>query len=292
MTTIISPRVTLLDRDEWGASQFLYRLGGADDPRGGRRYIGADERTHHFFHHSVIVDNDVTKNIWETLAEVKVNMRVLQRARPDLGGGYKDVPYNWVVYLRPNEGKITVCEGRGSIRSGAHTGGRDTRNIHHNISALATCVAGNTELGPGLVPWVPAFNDWLAYLKSGGFNKIDELHPPTGARVGFKLPAMTYGHRHVYATACPGENMWRILPQMSFEEQEKEEEEEEEEMLGVAIKNKDKAKVYVIGMDTVRAMANRAHLNAFRKGGLVNSDPVIELSGTDLATILKSYGQH
>ena len=259
--TVVSSRVTLLDRNEWGASRISYRLGGADDPRGGRRYIGANERTHHFFHHSVIVDTDLTKNIWETLSEIRINMRVLQRARPDLGGGYKDVPYNFVAYLRPH-GKITVCEGRGSIRSGAHTGGRDIRNIHHNISALASCIAGNTELGPSLAPWIPAFNDWLFYLKSGGFTRIDEIHPPTGARAGYRLAAMTYGHKHVHATACPGRRMWEILPQMSFDK-------EEEDNVAKTYVVSGSRKVYVHTGTEIRVVRNGSALTRLKEEGLI-----------------------
>ena len=257
---IISPRVTLLSRADWGA-QHSYRLGGADDPRGGRRYIAKNERTHHVFHHSVIVDTDATKNIWETLAKVRTNMRVIQDARPDLGGGYFDVPYGHVAYRRPN-GKLTICEGRGIWRSAAHTAGRDVNGVHHNISALSTCIAGNTELGPALAPWIPALDDWLRYLKhTEGVSGIDLIQPPRGARAGFRLAAESYGHRHLSATACPGEELWRTLPQLSFEK-------EDIDMLYI-FKNPLKSSQWWVGdrIRSKRKVRNTTELNALRRDG-------------------------
>ncbi|KKL74346.1 hypothetical protein LCGC14_2065830, partial [marine sediment metagenome] len=212
----ISDKVELWSRKEWGA-QYSYRLGGGDDPRGGRRFIQKRERTHHFFHHSVIVDLDQTQNVWETDAEVRTNAVVIQNARPDLGGGWNDWPYNFGAYFRPH-GKMTIVEGRGGVRSGAHTKYRDVRGVHHNISALATCIAGNTEIAFNIQMYVEALNDWTYYLKHNlGYSTVDQLHPPVGARPGYNTPSDSYGHISVHATACPGSLMYGILPQITFD---------------------------------------------------------------------------
>ncbi len=282
---VISPRVTFLSRADWGA-RHSYRLGGADDPRGGRRYIAKSERTHHVFHHSVIVDTDVSKNIWETLAKVRTNMRVIQDARPDLGGGYFDVPYNWVAYLRPN-GKLTVCEGRGIRRSAAHTAGRDVNGVHHNISSPATCIAGNTELGPALDPWSSALNDWLRFLKhTEGISTIDLIHPPRGARAGFRLAADTYGHRHLDATACPGEHLWRALPQLSFEE------EEEEDMVNPTFVTRTgpfKNKVFYTEGGSLYMIRGGPEAAAKKKAGIIK-ERADEVTEAHLTTLRRSYG--
>ncbi len=284
----ISPRVTLLNRADWGA-RHGYRLGGADDPRGGRRYIAKSERTHHVFHHSVIVDTDVSKNIWETLAKVRANMCVIQGARPDLGGGYFDVPYNWVAYFRPN-GKLTVCEGRGIRRSGAHTAGRDVNGVHHNISAPATCIAGNTELGPALDPWRAALNDWLRYLKhTAGLSAIDLIHPPRGARASFRLAAESYGHRHLDATACPGEHLWRALPQLSFE---KKEEEDDMALIYLSyftrVDGPLKNRVFYVEGGELRIVKNNAELTNMRQLGQLEPRAK-EISNADLHKLRVRY---
>jgi hypothetical protein len=276
--------VTLLSRADWGA-RHNYRLGGADDPRGGRRYIAKSERTHHVFHHSVIVDTDVSRNIWETLAKVKANMRVIQDARPDLGGGYYDVPYNFVAYLRPN-GKLTVCEGRGIRRSAAHTAGRDVNGIHHNISSPATCIAGNTELGPALDPWRPALNDWLGYLKhTERVSTIDLIHPPRGARAGFRLPAESYGHRHLDATACPGEELWKMLPQLSFEKKE--------EAMAFAFKVAGRGGTVWIdtGLEIALGPRRAGALNRM-KGKSIPTGSVPTISHAQYSELLKDRGQN
>ncbi len=212
----ISDKVELWSREEWGA-QYSYRLGGGDDPRGGRQYIAKSRRTMHFFHHSVIIDLDQTQNVWETDAEVRTNAVVIQNARPDLGGGFYDWPYNFGAYFRPN-GRMTIVEGRGGVRSGAHTKGRNVEGVHYNIAGLATCIAGNTEIAFNIQPYVEPLNDWTYYLKHNlGYSTVDKLHPPVGARAGYNVPSDSYGHISVYATACPGRLMYSILPQITFD---------------------------------------------------------------------------
>ena len=83
--------VTVLNRDDWGAS--------ADYPRRGY-LIGPQRRTEVFIHHTVITDDDDSPNEWDSLDEVRRRMRVLQTIRPDLG---RDVPYSMVAFKYSSE---------------------------------------------------------------------------------------------------------------------------------------------------------------------------------------------
>ena len=111
--------VTHLTRDEWGADASLPHRGYTHD-RSGVPVL--ERKTDLIIHHTVMVDNDSTKNVWETLDEVKVQMRRLQTIRPDLG---IDVPYNEVWFLM-DDFTMIACEGRGVGRTGAHTHGFNT----------------------------------------------------------------------------------------------------------------------------------------------------------------------
>src|SRR3990170_1011537 len=115
-----------LSRGAWGARTDIPRLGNL---------VSSDRRTHVIIHHTVIIDNDATPDLWETLDEVKLKMRQLQTIRPDLG---LDVPYSLVVFLM-TDGDIIVCEGRGYDRDGAHTYG-------HNTDGIGVALEGNFDL--------------------------------------------------------------------------------------------------------------------------------------------------
>jgi len=58
----IAPSLIYLSRADWGADPAHPRLGYAVAPAA---------RTEAIVHHTVIVDSDATKNVWETLDEVK-----------------------------------------------------------------------------------------------------------------------------------------------------------------------------------------------------------------------------
>ncbi len=190
----ITDKVTYLNREDWGANPRYPRLGGGDDPRGGRRFIRVDERVIIPEHHSVMIDNDTTKNIWETLDEISRKQQQVQTIRPDLG---MDVPYSDCIYFMPN-GKIIVCEGRGYYRSGAHT-------IGYNLSGYGLCFMGNfQDFGPSnLGPWIPQISTYLGHLKY-----------TIGMRnLGRKAPHRTLNSSF---TACPGDGIIATIPQQRY----------------------------------------------------------------------------
>ncbi|KKN25702.1 hypothetical protein LCGC14_0882140 [marine sediment metagenome] len=186
----IQPGLTLLTRTDWGANQTIPRLGVA---------VARSDRTEAIIHHTVIVDSDATRNLWTNLAEVKAKMRQLQTIRPDLG---MDVPYNFVMFLMEN-GTIIVCEGRGLDRRGAHT-------KYHNRTGLATALQGNFMLPTrgGLSPFIPAMSRWWGWLR----------YDMKLVNLGSKHPVgrIAFGHVDLSATACPGDNLYDIIPQLTF----------------------------------------------------------------------------
>ncbi len=189
----------LLRRSEWGADPELPRRGHA---------IGAERRTEVVIHHTVIVDSDATANEWESLDDVKLRMRELQRMRPDLG---LDVPYNMVAFCMA-DGELVLCEGRGLERTGAHTKG-------HNRSALGIAFQGDFEsaaLPPDMDAHLIEFAEWLSDLRNtGGFRSLGSSRP-VGAQV--------WGHRDVptAATLCPGRALYARLKSIRFIDEEDE----------------------------------------------------------------------
>ena len=198
----ITPQLRYVARKGWGADTSIPRLG---------EMVPRKDRTHVFAHHTVIVDNDSTPNIWEDEAEIFASMRRLQKVRPDLG---LDVPYNFVVFLTTLNDGIYVCEGRGEDRAGAHTKG-------HNTKAIATSFAGDFEnkLMPAeeierrMVPYA-AFLNWLRTSAShpdlGQFQPLSNLGSlkPSGRSIFF--------HRDVKATQCPGAQLEPHLRKVRF----------------------------------------------------------------------------
>lgn len=197
----IAPRVTYVDRAGWDARQ--------DRPRLGHRVPRAD-RTHVIIHHTVIVDQDATPNLWETEDEIFRKMRQLQTIRPDLG---EDVPYNFVVFLMHTDpASIYICEGRGEDRSGAHTKG-------HNTAGIGIALEGNFDQSPvDFSPYIPLISLFLGWLKFdpngpgyGGpyapMHNIGQLKP-SGRHV--------FAHRDFKSTACPGKFVRVLLSQFDF----------------------------------------------------------------------------
>ena len=179
--------VLWLTREEWGARTDLGRLGYTTTREG---VPVAQVKDEVIFHHTVIVDSDTTKNIWETEAEIKNQMRRLQMIRPDLGN---DVPYNIVLFLQPH-GKLIACEGRGFGRTGAHTPG-------HNTKGLGIAFQGDFEgYLTRLNHWVPAVNQFLGWAKGG--------HNPKLATIAI--------HKDYTATVCPGKAVAEALGGFSF----------------------------------------------------------------------------
>lgn len=187
----------LLGRDEWGADPALPRRG---------HQIGASYRTEVIIHHTATVDGKGAPNEWGTLEAVKLRMRRLQTARPDLG---LDVPYNMVAFCM-RDGDLVVCEGRGLNRTGAHTRDR-------NRTALGIAFYGDFEAGPApryFDRQLRALASWLRTLRNElGF-----------ARLGYSRPAdrQVWGHREIRSarTLCPGEALQDRLLQIRFIDEE------------------------------------------------------------------------
>ena len=210
----IADKVVYLSRAGWGASS-VYPRRGYIVPKG--------RRTHLIQHHIVAVDNDATRNIWETEAEVKQMMRRLQTIRPDLG---LDVPYNYVFFGMAN-GDLYVCEGRGEDRTGAHTKG-------HNTEGIGCAWAGNFEDFPFARRYIrpaSAFFGWLKYER--GMANLGTVHPPDRD---------TFGHRDFATTACPGGHLYTQIRSFTFYR-----EEDDDDMKPYLAWDINKQRVYYVG---------------------------------------------
>lgn len=191
---VITPGVTYLDRQGWGADPRYPRLGDK---------VPREVRTEVIIHHTVMVDRDTTKNLWETEAEVRAQMRRLQTIRPDLGN---DVPYNFVIFLiNTTPPSIYVCEGRGEDRSGSHT-------VGHNTTGIGVAFQGDFEHYPVEVqPYVPLVNQFLGWLK------YDPNAPGYGGPYApLRQLRHIYPHRKFKDTDCPGRYLLAVLPHLAF----------------------------------------------------------------------------
>jgi len=192
MAITIEPGLVLYSRKEWGADIGIPRLGYS---------VARSKRTEAIIHHTVIIDNDATPNRWETLAEVFAKMRQLQKIRPNLG---LDVPYNFVAFHMA-DGSLIICEGRGLDRTGAHTYG-------HNTKGMATAGQGNFQKGLTVSPYTGHWSRWWGYQKYDmGMENLGSSHP-TGR--------IAYGHKDLSSTACPGDKLYAVIPQLTFAQQE------------------------------------------------------------------------
>ena len=197
MATHIKPLLKYVTRNDWGADNSLPRLGDN---------VAKSYRTHVIFHHTVIVDSDASKNIWENETEIFAKMKQLQVIRPDLG---LDVPYNHVVFLTTSPKKypmVIVCEGRGNVRSGAHTA-RDSTGQEHNYSGIGIAVEGNLENYPtDVFPWTKLLSYFCGWLKYPvGMGNLATIRPEP-------LPGRAmWGHQDFSQTACPGKSLWDDL---------------------------------------------------------------------------------
>ena len=201
----IVPGLTFVSRKTWGADPAHPRL-GATVPR--------TARTHVFIHHTVRVDNDASKLVWETESEIFREMKRLQTIRPELG---LDVPYNFVAFMTTlNGGGLYICEGRGEDRDGAHTKG-------HNTAAIAVSFAGDFHNVPiaaseiaSRMPLLSNFLGWLRHDPShpsyGTFDPMTRLQTRKPPKPGRKV----WFHRDVKATDCPGKRLEKELPAVDF----------------------------------------------------------------------------
>lgn len=199
----IAPGVTYLDRDSWSADPNFPRRGDIV-PRSYRDRV--------FIHHTVIVDSDPSKNLWETESDVINQMQKLQTIRPDLG---YDVPYNFVVFLMNTKTpSIYVCEGRGEDRSGAHTRGFNDR-------AIGIALQGDFEnYNLDLHPYTDLISQFLGWLKfdpnasnyGGPYAPLSHLGTVTPNHSDREV----FAHRDVDETYCPGDAAIAVLSQLRF----------------------------------------------------------------------------
>jgi peptidoglycan recognition protein len=157
--------VTTFSREAWGAPT----------PPGGNVLAGPLHRV--FVHHTVGLTPQTTA---EALAEVRRTYEFHRNVN-----GWTDIGYSWLVDDAGN-----AYEGRGWLRSGAHTEG-------HNSTSHAICWMGNSMVRRPSSSAVAA----IAQLV------LD------GQRVGAIGPTPTIeGHRDALATACPGDLLYDQLP--------------------------------------------------------------------------------
>jgi hypothetical protein len=206
MTIQITPSLLYLTRRDWGALTSIPRLGWP---------VAKALRTHGIMHHTVVIDDDATPNLWESMGEVEDKMRQLQTIRPDLGD---DVPYNHVGFLM--DSRLVVCEGRGEDRTGAHTHG-------HNTAGMALALEGNFELARDIGPWVPAISRWWGWLKyERGMDNLGSVSPAGAAVFGhqdFRDP----NDRDTW-TACPGSQVMARIREIAFAQEEEDDMPDEE----------------------------------------------------------------
>lgn len=159
--------------------------------------VALEQRTHAIQHHTVTLDTDLTKNIWETVVEVIEHMRRLRTI--DVVRLGEDVAYNFVVFFMA-DGSVIIVEGRGAFRSGAHTRGYDSDGVHHNVSGMACALAGDFHnIKININRWVPHLNN------AWGMLKFDTPMP--------NLPIQVDGHTEMphNATVCPGTHVMKKI---------------------------------------------------------------------------------
>ncbi len=181
----LTTKLFFMPRHEWDTGT-LPRLGYP---------VPKDMRTISIIHHTVTLDSDLTRNIWEHEQEVAEHMRYLQTIRPDLG---LDVAYNDVAFLMES-GIVIIAEGRGVQRSGAHTRGY-TDNVHNNVGGYAVACAGDFHnIDTNINRWIPSLNNYWGILKWD----VPMLN----------LPIQVKGHQQIprNATACPGDSIMRKI---------------------------------------------------------------------------------
>lgn len=237
----------IMFREEWDKSG-RPRLGGPPQP--GKRFIHPHERLGIIEHHTVTVDNDATKNVWEWVdEEIKPHMERLRTIRAgDLG---EDVPYSWCKFCMPG-GKLVVCEGRGNMRSGAHTYPYD--GYPYNTKYMGNVWVGNFEdYAININPWLPAnnrFNGWLKY--DIGMENLG--------------PIQYHGGIPGASTACPGTFIKRKLSKMGYTEPEREE--DDMAALMVMIYHQDRGEYSITDWKDRRPLAGQSELDLFRYLGI------------------------
>ena len=182
----LTRKLFFMPRYEWDTSS-LPRLGYP---------VHLHQRTLAIMHHTVTLDSDFTKNVWETEQEIKEHMLLLQTIRvSDVGA---DIAYHDVAFFMA-DGSVIICEGRGIHRSGAHTRGY-TDDVHNNVGGYAVAAAGDFHnIDININRWITPLNNYWGVLK---------FDVPM-----INLPIQVKGHQQIpqNATACPGDSFMRKI---------------------------------------------------------------------------------
>jgi hypothetical protein len=117
------------------------------------------------------------------------------------------VEYHYLIY------PTGVCHGGFGDTRGCHSAQPDpSAGVNYNSTAIGVCFVGyfhppyNHDVTPAAVA---TFQAWLAWMIDSGRLTPDVLEPaPWGGAVGW------YGHRDVFATACPGDVLYPQLGQI------------------------------------------------------------------------------
>lgn len=179
-----------IDRAEWGADPL--------EPKA--LALPVEQFVGWVLHHTVfaLADYDRDGFLKGDQDDIRRYMRVLQKARPDLGS---EVPYSWVIFAGTTDDTCVIAEGRGRGRRGAHTAGL-------NSSRYAWAIAGNTDADQPITPGMVAGMRWLAGL---------ELEDPVGAAraIGHQqAPPYIQDGKNLNATGCPGKQGLSVLSQL------------------------------------------------------------------------------
>ncbi len=165
----LTRKLFFMPRYEWDTSS-LPRLGYP---------VHLHQRTLAIMHHTVTLDSDFTKNVWETEQEIKEHMLLLQTIRvSDVGA---DIAYHDVAFFMA-DGSVIICEGRGIHRSGAHTRGY-TDDVHNNVGGYAVAAAGdfhNIDININRDRVVELLEAQAEWLRSGGFYPTVHSATPEG----------------------------------------------------------------------------------------------------------------
>ena len=254
MATNIGGGVTYLTRADWGANPLVITRGHVAVPTQWKRTV---------FHHTVIIDNDATPNLWTNLAEVKAKMRQLQHIRPDLGS---EVPYSFVLFLM-EDGTLVVCEGRGTRRTGAHT-------IGHNSTWLGVAFEGDFEnFTQDIRRWIPRVNHFAWWIRKQGCRNL-------------RSPFMV--HQDTSQTACPGSEIISRRVLFSYAERA-----QEVEAMAFAFKVAGRGTTVFVDTGTdIRRVTSGAALGRMKRHGIVPNKPAPTITQDEYGKLLRDRQQN
>jgi hypothetical protein len=134
-----------------------------------------------FLHHS----DDPKPEQFDHIAEQMAHMRQLQNFHMDTRG-WSDIAYHWIVFQKYGNvpGPRAFC--------GRHWNWVPAAQLNHNTRTLAICVVGNN-------PVLQADTEKLIVALLGRYKKLKTLG----------------GHRDVTATTCPGNNIYKRIPNIA-----------------------------------------------------------------------------